>query len=139
MTCTFFGHRDTSWEIEEKLNEVLIDLIINKGVNHFLVGNQGNFDRIVISSLKKIKKAQPNIAFEVVLAYLNDIHEDCPTLYPDGLEMVPKRYAISARNKWMIDNSDFVVTCVCRSFGGAAQFKELAIKKGKRVIELTTK
>jgi len=136
MTCTFFGHRDTTKDIEEKLKVVLLDLILNKSVTRFLVGYQGNFDRITLSILKEIKKAQPHIEFEVVLAYLSDNCEDCPTIYPEGLENVPKRFAISARNKWMIDKSDFVVTCVCRSFGGAAQFKELAIKKGKRVIEL---
>ena len=136
MTCTFFGHRDTTRDIKAKLKVVLLDLIINKSVTRFLVGYQGNFDRIALSVLKEIKKAQPHIEYEVVLAYLSDTCEDCPTIYPEGLEKVPKRFAISARNKWMIDKSDFVVTCVCRSFGGAAQFKELAIKKGKRVIEL---
>ena len=63
--------------------------------------------------------------------------DDCPTVYPEGLENVPKRFAIYARNKWMIEKSDFVVTCVNRSFGGAAQFKEFAIKRGKTVVELT--
>ena len=79
MTCTFFGHRDTSWEIEEKLKQVILDLITNKGVNRFLVGYQGNFDKIAIHLLKKLKQAQPQITFEIVLAYLNDKYEDCLT------------------------------------------------------------
>ena len=137
MTCTFFGHRDTSRDVEPLLKEVLLDLINNKKVNRFLVGYQGNFDKMALSVLKEIKKAQPHIVFEVVLAYLTDKIYDGPTVYPEGLEKVPKRFAISARNNWMIEKSDFVVTCVNRSFGGAAQFKELAIKKGKTIIELT--
>ena len=36
----------------------------------------------------------------------------------------------------MIEQSDYVVTCVSRSWGGAAQFKELAEKKGKTVINI---
>jgi len=36
----------------------------------------------------------------------------------------------------MVENSQYVVTYVTRTFGGAAQFKELAIKKGKTVIEI---
>ncbi len=36
----------------------------------------------------------------------------------------------------MIDRSDIVITYVCRSFGGAAKFKSLAIRKKKTVIEL---
>ena len=133
MTCTFFGHRDTTIDIEAKLKDVLLNLIINKSVTRFLVGYQGNFDRIALSVLKGIKKAQPHIEFEVVLAYLSDRVDNCPTIYPEGLENVPKRFVISARNKWMVENSDYVVTCVKRSFGGAALFKELAIKKGKTV------
>ena len=49
---------------------------------------------------------------------------------------MPLRFAISYRNKWMIEQSDYVVTYVNHSWGGAAQFKELAEKKGKTVIEL---
>ena len=40
------------------------------------------------------------------------------------------------RNAWMINESDFVVTYVRYSTGGAAHFKELAEKKGKIVINL---
>ncbi|MBE6764742.1 MAG: hypothetical protein E7546_02525 [Ruminococcaceae bacterium] len=50
------------------------------------------------------------------------------TVLPEGIEAVPKRYAIIWRNKWMIAQSDCVVTCITRPFGGAAQFAELAQK-----------
>ena len=36
----------------------------------------------------------------------------------------------------MIEQADIVVTYVTHSFGGAAQFKEMAEKQGKTVIEL---
>ena len=36
----------------------------------------------------------------------------------------------------MIEKSDYVVTYVHHSFGGAAQFKEIAEKKGKIVINI---
>ena len=55
-------------------------------------------------------------------------------------ETVPKRFAIFYRNKWMIERSDYVVTYVTHQIGsGAAQFKELAEKQGKIVIELWNK
>jgi len=136
MICTFFGHRDTSWNIEPVLAKTVLELIANKGVTKFFVGYQGNFDRIALSVLKQIKRTQPHIDFVVVLAYLTDKVDDCLTLYPEGLEKSPKRYAISARNKWMVENSDYVVTYITRDFGGAVQFKNFAKKKGKTVIEL---
>jgi hypothetical protein len=58
------------------------------------------------------------------------------TVFPEGLEKIPPRFAISKRNRWMIEHSDYVVTYVRHSFGGAAQFKALAEKKGKKAIEL---
>lgn len=36
----------------------------------------------------------------------------------------------------MIDKSDYVVVYITHPWGGAAQFKELAEKKGKAVINL---
>ena len=57
------------------------------------------------------------------------------TILPDGIETVPLRFAISYRNKWMIEQSDYAVTYVTRSWGGAARFKELAEKKEKVIIE----
>jgi len=141
MVCCFFGHRDTPPHIKSKLMKVLIDLIENKGANKFYVGHQGNFDRIVCGILQELKQSHPHICCNVVLAYLNTITTeykfDFDTVYPEGLECVPPRFAISARNKWMIENSDYVVTYVTRPFGGAAQFKDYAQKKGKIVINIS--
>ena len=61
------------------------------------------------------------------------------TILPEGIETVIKRFAINYRNKWMIEQSDFVVTYVVHDGGsGAAQFKKLAERKGKTVIELSS-
>ena len=142
MTCIFFGHRDTPKEIEPSLCLTLIDLIENKGVDMFYVGNNGNFDYLVRKNLRLLKEKYQHIDYAVVLAYMpNKIGEidyiDCAdTIYPDGLECVPPKYAISRRNLWMIDNADYVVTYVKYIVGGAARFKELSEKKGKTVINL---
>ena len=39
----------------------------------------------------------------------------------------------------MISQSDCVVSCITRPFGGAAQFAELAQKEGKRIINISDK
>lgn len=140
--CTFFGNRSTPQEIEPTLRSALIDLIENKNVTSFYVGNQGNFDAMVRRILRNLKLSYPQINYSVVLAYLpkeqNDFNlEDySDTLYPEGMENTPPRYAICKRNRWMIDRCDFVVTYVQYSLGGAAKFKELAKKKGKIVLDL---
>ena len=55
---------------------------------------------------------------------------------PDGVENGPIRFAIDRRNKWLIKNSDYVITCVRNSTGGAAKYKEIAERKGKVVINI---
>ena len=58
------------------------------------------------------------------------------TMLPEGIETVPKRYAISWRNKWMIDHADYVVTYLVRLQGGAAKFVALAQKRKKQIRSL---
>ena len=60
-------------------------------------------------------------------------------MYPEGLESVPRRFAISWRNKWMVGESDTVICYIAHSWGGAAQFVELAERKKKTVINLAKK
>ena len=139
MVCTFFGHKDTPKEIEPTLRSTLIDLIENKNVNVFYVGNNGNFDTMVRRQLEDLSQTFP-ITYSVVLAYLptekNRYDNLTNTIYPEGLEIVPKRFAISWRNKWMIQQSDVVVTYVTHSFGGASQFKVMAERLGKVLISV---
>lgn len=144
MKCTFFGHSNTSWEIQPKLEAVLIDLIENYNVDVFYVGNHGNFYLMVKNTLKKLKFDYPHINYAVVLAYMPGKNDEfnnkdySDTIYPDGLETAPPKYAISKRNRWMINKSDYVITYVKNTIGGAAKFKELAEKKGKTVFNLAT-
>ena len=112
--CTFFGHRDCRSDIELKLREVLVDLIQNHGVDMFYLGNQGQFDAIVHSELKKLKQVYPQINYAVVLAYMpgkrTEYDDYSNTMLPEGIESVHPHYAISWRNNWMLKQSDYVVT-----------------------------
>lgn len=140
MTVTFFGHKDTPKNIEPTLRTTLVDLIENKNATVFYVGNNDNFDTMVRRQLENLSQTYP-ITYNIVLAYIptkkSEYDSFTNTLLPEGIETIPKRFAISYRNKWMIGQSDMVVTYVTHSFGGAAQFKALAEKQGKTVIELS--
>ena len=140
MTVAFFGHKDTPKEIEPTLRTTLVDLIENKNVTVFYVGNNGNFDAMVRRQLEELSQTYP-ITYSVVLAYLptkkSEYDDTTNTIYPEGIETVPKRFAISYRNKWMVEQADVVVTYVIHGFGGAAQFKAVAQRLGKKIIELS--
>ena len=126
--CTFFGHRDCPSSIRPKLREVLIDLIVNQSVDMFYVGNKGAFDRLVRYVLRELLREYPQINYTVVLERMpgkqdEDYPEDfSDTMLPEGIEESPPRFAISWRNKWMLRQSDYVVTYITHSRGGAAQF-----------------
>ena len=141
MTVTFFGHRMITNEIKSELIAVLKDLIEQKQADTFYVGNQGGFDRTVISCLKELKRIYPHIKYYVALAYVPGKKDEYEyrdfenTIYPAVLEKTPPKFAIDKRNRWMISKADCVVTYV-RTIGNARTYKELAEKKGKLVINL---
>ena len=140
-TCTFFGHRDAPDKSEEALRETIIELIENENVNLFYVGNNGNFDRMVLKILKSLKEKYSHIKFFVVLAYIpkNRIQEEYElTIIPEAVEKVPYKYAILERNHWMISKSDFVIGYV-NNIGKSNDFLKLAEKKGLVVINIADK
>lgn len=143
LTCTFFGSKDTSTNIESKLYSIIVDLITNKKVYTYYVGNNGNFDSIVANTLKKLKSKYPCINYYIILAYppykkVQLYNQDFSnTIFPEDLTNTPPRYAIVNRNKWMIEKSDYVITYVNNPFGNTIKFKSLSLQKGKIVIDLT--
>ena len=138
--CTFFGHRNCPDGLKHRLRAVIIDLITNRGIDMFYVGRQGGFDRLVRSVLREITQEYPQVRYAVVLAYMPSEHpvlgDTSDTMLPEGIELVHPRYAISWRNNWMLQKSDFVVAYVAHSWGGAAQYVRKASRFGKTVINL---
>ena len=145
MTCTFFGHRSVPKEIEPILRSTLINLIENHNAKLFYVGNHGEFDSMVYRTLKDLAQTYP-ITYHVVLAYIPSKkseyspYNNDETILPNNIETVPKRFAIIFRNKWMIKQSEYVITYVTEQLAsGAAKFKELAERQGKNIINLYIK
>ena len=58
------------------------------------------------------------------------------TIYPEGLELVPRRYAISRRNRRIVSNCDILITYVNHAYGGAYAAYKLAKKAGRTVMNL---
>ena len=73
--------------------------------------------------------------------YTNDCYHgfepEISTLYPEGLEAAPRRFAICKRNEWMVKEADIVITYVKGTSGGAARYKEFARRKQKQIIEIS--
>lgn len=142
MICSFFGHKDAPASLYPEIKAQITHLILHRQADSFMVGNQGNFDSMVLRALRELKKAHPHICYNVVLAYMPQQKQEYilytpeETFLPEGLETVPKRFAISFRNKWMVRQSDAIVCYIRHAWGGAAQFVTLAKKQNKEIINL---
>jgi len=137
MIVSFCGHGDVmeSEKVRQWILAVTSDLIMN-GANVFYLGGYGAFDGIAKSVLAKLCKEYPHIKSVLILPYLHRIMDETGysyTLYPP-LETVPKRFAISKRNEWIVDQSDIMVAYVTHNFGGAAKTLEYAKRKKKHII-----
>ena len=113
MNVTFCGHSQITKEdkIASWLRTVTQSLI-EQGATTFFLGGYGEFDSLAASILREQKKKYPQIKLVLVLAYLNTGKNTSgydSTVYPP-LETVPRRFAISHRNRWMVEASDVVVT-----------------------------
>ena len=132
--CTFFGHSDCPETIYHFLKDNIENLIRHNESVCFYVGNQGRFDFLAVRALKELKTEYFNIDYRVVLAYLPE--EDIEnSIYPEGLELVPKRFCIDRRNRWMIEHSECVVVYVKRA-GGAKKYADIAEKRGVVVYNI---
>jgi uncharacterized phage-like protein YoqJ len=138
MTITFCGHSNFSFDntVKEKLRELLLQEIRKNPACKFYLGGYGDFDSLCLSILKELKIQFPNIELLFITPYLDDNYSKLETakLYYDGiiyppLENVPRRFCISKRNEWMVDEADLVIAFVKYSWGGAAKTLEYAKRK----------
>ena len=105
--------------------------LIARGATTFYLGGYGAFDNLAASVLRRQKEQYPQIELVLVMAYLNDRRD--ASGYPP-LETVPPRFAISRRNRWMVQSSDIVVAYVLHDWGGAAATLRCAIQKKKQIF-----
>ena len=139
MTATFFGHSDfySSDAIRKALEDAIEDLIIAKDVDTFLVGGMGHFDGIAANTVYSMKKRHPeyHIELDLVIPYRTAALQRNKTFYeadydkiifPDAVWEVHPKGAIIKRNRWMVQQSQFLVCYVDHSWGGAWQALEYA-------------
>ena len=78
-TVCFFGHREiyNLFELEEKLEEHIRILLESKEYVEFLVGRNGEFDQLVSSTVRRVKRnyRDDNSALVLVLPYLSAEYE----------------------------------------------------------------
>lgn len=137
MIVTFCGHREvqkteTVWKwLYETVEELIME-----GADCFFLGGYGQFDSMAADVVRELQGKYPHIRSVLVLPYLDREYDASgydESVYPP-LEKVPRRYAISRRNEYMIDNADVIVAYVVYGFGGASKTLKYAESKQKRIL-----
>lgn len=143
MTVTFFGHRNIFQNVKPIVEKTIRNLIENEKATLFYVGNNGDFDECVASTLEMLKAEYPHIECYIVLAYMpslnNSLYKEkkkLDTIFPEDVAGAIPKFAIAKRNDWMLRKSDIVVTYISNSFGCAEKYQQKAIKQGKAVINI---
>ena len=137
-SCFFIGHREADERLLPLLSGTIERLITEENVSYFYVGGYGGFDRIASTAVKAVKKKHPAITLMLVLPYHPaERPVDTPygfdgTYYPEGLEQVPKRYAIVRANRIMIDMSDWLVAYVRHGASNSRKLLEYAEHRRKK-------
>lgn len=147
MYCCFCGHSDIV--VDEKLMDSIhssIKNLISIGVTTFFNGGYGNFDIACLKTIGELNKTFPHIKSYIVLAYRDNRHIEkynyickqynAETIYTLEPSVLPK-FAISKRNEWMVDNSDYILSFVNYTFGGAFNTLQYAKRKRLTIVSLS--
>lgn len=147
VTCTFAGHREIFGFKDDQVIEILEELLASEQEMTCYVGGMGEFDSLCSGAVQTLKRRHPDksITLVLVLPYmtqqLNRDKEFYERVYdeiliPIELAGIHYKKAITARNHWMVDHSDCLISLVWRDFGGAYKTLKYAEKHKKKVFIL---
>ena len=137
MVCFFIGHRDAEYGLLPQIEAAVLRHITEYGVQEFVVGQYGAFDRMAAGAVLRAKPQFPAVSLSILLPYHPSVRSfRAPegydrTLYPPGMEQVPHRAAIIRANRYMVDNSDYLIACV-RHPGCARDVLEYARRREQK-------
>ena len=148
MIVAFFGHRDFVANNETK-GAILSILNSEIGENNaeFFLGGYGGFDSFAYSVCKEYRLSHGNSSLTFVTPYMTEQYQKNhlaelsanfdSIIYPE-IEAVPKRFAISYRNRYIARRADLIICYVKREYGGAYQAVKYATSLGKRIINIAS-
>ena len=148
-TVCFFGHRriENFNQADARTEKLIPSLIQTKDTIEFLVGREGEYDQIVSSAVRRVRKlySEGQCWLTWVLPYPKAELENNKTYfqtYYDSIEicdastLLHPKAAIQARNRNLVDRSDLCVFFVERQSGGAWTTMRYALRQRKKVVNL---
>lgn len=146
MVIVFCGHSDYIENIQDEVEILnILESEVGDSPCELFLGGYGNFDAFAFRCAKKFKQKYFSAKLILVTPYLDRrekmrkticVKEEFDSIVYPELEKVPPRYAISHRNKWMVEQADIVISFVSHQYGGAYTTYLHAIRKGKKIYNL---
>lgn len=143
-TVFLFGHRDCPTFVSEGIFDAAEDYIKQfPGEDiRFIVGHRGDFDLVATYMLIVVKKMYTQVTLQKLIAYYDPIkHLYYPdeidgTIFPEGLETVPKPFAIVKANNIMVNSCDAVICYVLRKGSNTYKLLRKAQRRGIPIVNL---
>lgn len=138
--CFLSGHWDSPASIQPRIEEAVERHYLEHGVGHFVVGSYGCFDRMAAGAVKAVKHRHSDICLSLLLPYHPaERPVEVPpgfdgTLYPEGMESVPRMFAIVRANQYMVKNADTII-CYVKHFGNTRALLEQAQKRSDTYVQ----
>lgn len=136
-SCFFIGHREASEEIYPALYAAVEQHIVEYGVEEFIVGHYGGFDRLAAAAVKAAKHSYPDVRLILLLPY-HPTERPIPTpdgfdgtFYPPGMESVPRKVAIVRANRYVTDHVNYLIAYVWHPASNARELVEYAKRREK--------
>lgn len=135
--CFLIGHRETPERLCPLLRQAVEEHIVRHGVTEFIVGRYGNFDQLAKRAVTEAKKCHPEITLTLLLYHPAEQRRAIPpefdgTYYPDGMERVPRRFAIVRANRYALDRSEYLIAYAAHPAGNAWEMVLYARRREKK-------
>lgn len=137
MTCFMIGHRYVPADLRPLLDAAIERHVTVYGVSEFVVGHYGQFDAMAAEAVREAKKRHPKLRLTLLLPYYpycsaHDPEDYDATIYPEGMEFVPRRAAIVRANRYMVENSDFLICYHAALVGNTRDVVAFALRRAKK-------
>lgn len=148
VTCCFAGHREVPSYLWEEVIAAVEKLIETSDCINFYSGCMGDFDKLCEQVVREVKKRHPEKSIRLcwVLPSYHYVPNQSYKRYLDSLfddifvceasDGAHYKAMIGKRNRWMVEQSEFMIAYVMNESGGAYSSLKYAQKRNLNIIRI---
>ena len=144
-SCFLMGNRNAPENLEKTVLSVMESHIRDYGVDTFIVGHYGNFDRLSYLAGKRLKESFPFIKVYRLTPYpfnkslkQRDDEKGDGWYFPATMKPIPSAYAIVQANRCVINEVTHLILYIGDSVSNTRNMLEYAKKRVERgLLHLT--